>query len=160
MSVMTSGTPLSASFRAAVRQADGKDALGFVVPPEVIELLDHGARPPVRVRIGEYEFRYTVGVMGGVAMIGLSKAVRQATGLGAGDEIDVELTVDTSPRTAEVPDDFAEAMKASGTRAFFDDLSSSLQRYHVDSITGAKSDETRRRRIDKAVALFVAGKKR
>ena len=114
----------------------------------------------MRVRIGDYEFRYTVGVMGGRSMIGLSKAVRQATGIDAGDEIDVELTVDSSPRTADVPADFAEAMNGSGTRGFFDDLSSSLQRYHVDTINDAKTDDTRRRRIDKAVSLFAAGKKR
>ncbi len=157
---MTADDPPSASFRVTVRQAEGKDALGLVVPPDVIEQLGHGARPPVRVRIGDHEFRYTVGVMGGRAMIGLSKAVRQATGLGAGDEIDVELTVDASPRTADVPADFAEAMNESGMRGFFDDLSSSTQRYHVDTINDAKTDDTRRRRIDKAVSLFAAGKKR
>jgi hypothetical protein len=157
---MTADTPLSASFRAAVHQAEGKDAIGFVVPPDVIKQLGHGARPPVRVRIGDYEFRYTVGVMGGRAMIGLSKVVRQAIGVSAGDEIDVELTVDSSPRTADVPVDFAEAMNGSGTRVFFDNLSSSLQRYHVDTINEAKTDDTRRRRIDKAISLFAAGEKR
>jgi uncharacterized protein YdeI (YjbR/CyaY-like superfamily) len=39
-------------------------------------------------------------------------------------------------------------------------LSNSLQRYHCEQVAGAKSDETRQRRIDKAVALFLAGKKR
>jgi uncharacterized protein YdeI (YjbR/CyaY-like superfamily) len=43
---------------------------------------------------------------------------------------------------------------------FFDGLSSSLQRYHVDTINEAKTDDTRRRRIDKAISLFAAGKKR
>ncbi|HEY5874909.1 MAG TPA: YdeI/OmpD-associated family protein [Ilumatobacteraceae bacterium] len=157
---MTPDSPSSASFRVTAQQAEGKDAVGFVVPPDVIEQLGHGARPPVRVRIGDHEFRYTVGVMGGRAMIGLSKAVRQAIGVGAGDEIDVELTIDASPRTADVPADFAEAMNGSGTRPFFDGLSSSLQRYHVDTINEAKTDDTRRRRIDKAISLFAAGKKR
>jgi uncharacterized protein YdeI (YjbR/CyaY-like superfamily) len=45
-------------------------------------------------------------------------------------------------------------------RPFFDGLSNSLQRYHVDQITGAKAAETRLRRIDKAVSLFEEGKKR
>ena len=44
--------------------------------------------------------------------------------------------------------------------AFFGKLSNSLQRYHVDSITSAKSADTRQRRIDKAIALFRAGKQR
>ena len=148
------------TLRVRLQQAEGKDAIGFVVPPDVVKRLGHGARPPVRVRIGEYEFRYTIGVMNGHAMIGLSKVVRKATGVGAGDEIDVQLSVDTSPRTAEVPPDFAAAMEATGTRTFFDTLSSSVQRYHVDTINDAKSDDTRSRRIDKATATFAAGRKR
>ena len=45
-------------------------------------------------------------------------------------------------------------------RQFFDGLSNSLQRYHVDNVNAAKAPETRKRRIDKAVALFVAGQQR
>jgi uncharacterized protein YdeI (YjbR/CyaY-like superfamily) len=60
-----------------------------------------------------------------------------------------------------VPDDFASALAAApGARDFFDGLSNSLQRYHIDSINGAKSADTRQRRIDKSVALFLAGKQR
>jgi hypothetical protein len=150
----------SARIRVTVQQADGKDALGFVVPADTIAELASGARPPVRVRIGDHEFRYTIGVMGGSAMVGLNKPVRQATGVEAGDEIDVELTVDTSPRTADVPADFAAALDTSNTRPFFDALAPSLQRFHVDTINDAKTDDTRRRRIDKAIDLFAAGKKR
>lgn len=94
-------------------------------------------------------------------MFGVSGAIRKETGLEAGDKIDVELVVDESPRTVDVPADFAKAMAANrGTRAFFDALANSLQRYHVDNINGAKTDETRQRRIEKAVSLFQAGKKR
>ena len=71
------------------------------------------------------------------------------------------LTVASSPRTVEVPTDFAAALDAhEGSRQFFDALSNSLQRYHVDLVNGAKTDETRRRRIDKAVTLFREGKPR
>jgi hypothetical protein len=38
--------------------------------------------------------------------------------------------------------------------------SNSLRGYHVDTITAAKSADTRQRRIDKAIALFRAGKQR
>ena len=58
-------------------------------------------------------------------------------------------------------DDFAAALTAApGARAFFDGLSNSLQRYHIDNVNGAKTDDTRQRRIEKAVALFLAGKQR
>ena len=60
-----------------------------------------------------------------------------------------------------MPDDLAAALAAEeGTAAFFATLSNSLQRFHVDSVNGAKSPETRRRRIDRAVGLFRDGKQR
>ncbi len=46
------------------------------------------------------------------------------------------------------------------TRAFFDALPNSLQRFHIDNINGAKTEATRERRIDKSISLFLEGKKR
>jgi len=131
---------------------------GIVVPPDLIEKLDAGKRPAVIVTVNGYEYRNTVGVMGGKHMISVSAAVRKATGLTGGDPINVSLTVAEGPRSLEVPTDFAAAMKKrAGTRPFFDKLSNSLQRYHIDNINGAKTAETRQRRIDKAVDLFHTG---
>ena len=113
------------------------------------------------VDVNGYEYRSTVAVMRGQYLIGLSAAVRAATGLSGGDPIRVTLTVADSPRTVEVPDDFAAALDADGAaRGFFNGLANSLQRYHVDNINAAKSPDTRQRRIDKAVSLFLDGKRR
>jgi hypothetical protein len=133
---------------------------GIEVPPELIERLGAGQRPPVFVTVNGYEYRNTVGVMGGRHLIAVSATVRKATGLSGGDPITVTLTLATEPRVVSVPEDFADAMTTSGTRGFFDGLSNSLQRYHVDLVTGAKAEDTRRRRIDKAIGLFQAGKPR
>ena len=108
-----------------------------------------------------YAYRSTVAVMGGDHMVGVNAAVRAATGLGAGDPVTVALTVATTPREVDVPQDLIDALAVDDkARAFFGELSNSLQRYHVDSINEAKSPETRRRRIEKALALFRQGKKR
>jgi antitoxin component of MazEF toxin-antitoxin module len=133
---------------------------GIVVPPELIEQLGQGKRPPVAVSVNGYEFRTTVGVMGGKHLVPINAAIRAAAGLAAGDAIDVTLTADTTPRTADVPADLATALDAAGVRAFFDGLSNSMQRYHVDNVNGAKTDDTRQRRIEKAVTLFREGKQR
>jgi len=42
----------------------------------------------------------------------------------------------------------------------FDKLSNSNKGYHVAQVTGAKTDETRQRRIEKAIAVLHAGKPR
>jgi hypothetical protein len=155
------GAPASVTFRTTLAQVPGKNPTGIVVPGGLIDELGHGKRPPVRVLLDGYEYRTTVGVMNGRQMVSVSSAVRQATGLVGGAEVDVTLTVDESPREAVVPDDLAAALDAaSGTRAFFDGLSNSLRRFHIDNVNGAKAAETRQRRIDKAVELFRAGRPR
>ncbi len=133
---------------------------GIVVPPEALEALGAGKRPPVLVNVNGYEYRNTVASMGGKAMISFNAAVRKATGLAAGDAIAVTLTLMEEPREVTVQDDFAAAMEAAGVRPFFDSLANSLQRFHIDNINGTKVEETRQRRIDAAVAKFAEGKKR
>jgi hypothetical protein len=134
---------------------------GIPVPDDVIKQLGHGKRPPVLVKVNGYEYRSTVAVMGGQFMIGLSAAIRAATGLKGGDAITVTLKVADTPREVDVPGDFAAALDAQEpARRFFDQLSNSMQRYHVDNINAAKALETRQRRIDKAVGLFLEGKQR
>jgi len=123
--------------------------------------LTAGKRPAVLVNVNGYEYRNTVGVMGGKHMVSISAAVRKATGLQGGDPIRVTLTVTDTPREVTIPADFAAALAADEqASAFFGKLSNSMQRYHVDNITAAKSADTRQRRIDKAIALFRAGKQR
>jgi hypothetical protein len=151
--------PASVTFDTTVA-ANGNNT-GIVVPAELIERLAAGKRPAVLVSVNGYEYRNTVGVMGGKHMISVSAAVRAATGLKGGDPVHVTLTVAESPREVTVPDDFAAALAADErAKAFFGKLSNSMQRYHVDTINAAKSADTRQRRIDKAVALFLEGKQR
>ena len=151
--------PSSVTFETTVAVAG--NTTGIVVPEEAIEQLAGGKRPPVLVNVNGYEYRNTVGVLGGRYMVSISAAVRKATGLRGGDPIHVTLTVANAPREVTIPADFGAALAADEqASAFFGKLSNSMQRYHVDNITAAKTAETRQRRIDKAVALFRAGKQR
>ena len=134
---------------------------GIVVPPDLIERLGAGKRPPVVVTVNGYEYRTTVGVMGGRHLVSVSAAVRKATGLGGGDPVHVTLTVADTPRPVDVPADLAAALAADEESGrFFERLPNSLQRYHVDHVNAAKAPETRARRIDKAIELFRSGKQR
>lgn len=138
---------------------EGKTATGFQVPPDVVEALGQGKRPPVLVTINGYTYRSTVAAYTDVYMLPLASEHRTAAGLSAGDEIEVELTLDTAPRTVEVPADLAAALDAEpAARTFFDGLSYSKQRWHVLSVEGAKTAETRQRRIDKSVAMLREGR--
>lgn len=134
---------------------------GIEVPPEIIEKLAAGRRPAVLVDVNGYQYRNTIGVMGGRHLISVSAAIRKETGLKGGDPVTVRLSVAGAPRAIEVPPALAEALDEDPeAKAFFEGLSDSLQRYHVDNVNGAKTDETRARRVAKSISLFRAGKSR
>jgi len=124
---------------------------GIEVPPEVIDELGAGKRPPVAVSVNGFEYRSTVAVMGGKYLIAFSSDKRAATGLKGGDPIAVELTLDSAPREVEVPDGLAAALQEAGARAAFDALSPSARKAHVTSVEGAKAADTRARRVEKIV---------
>ena len=151
--------PATTTFRAVI-EGSGKTAAGVEVPADSVEALGHGKRPPVAVRIKGHGFRSTVAVMGGRFMLGISAENRSGAGVAVGDEVAVELTLDTAPRVVTVPDDFRRALDDEPkAAAVFAELSYSQQRWHVLAIDGAKSPETRQRRITKSVSSLAAGRK-
>src|SRR5690606_11796627 len=131
----------------------GKNTTGIEVPPEVLEQLGAGKRPAVRVTVNGHTYRSSIGSMGGVPMISLSAENRAKAGVAGGDEVDVDIARDRAPREVEVPADFHAALDAEpNARVTFDKLSYSNKQWHVLQVEGAKSDETRQRRIAKSVA--------
>ena len=121
---------------------------GIDVPEAVLDELGGGKRPLVNVTVNDgYSYRSAVAPMGGRCLIAFSSDKRAATGLKGGETITVDLTLDTEPRTVEVPDDLAAALSAAGLREAFDRISPSQQKAHVTSVEGAKTAETRARRV-------------
>jgi uncharacterized protein YdeI (YjbR/CyaY-like superfamily) len=111
------------------------------------------------VTINGYTYRSTVAVMGGESLIGVSSEHRAGAGVAAGDEVDAELELDTAARTVTVPADFGAALDEDPTaRATFDGLSYSNKSWHVLSIEGAKTDETRERRIARSIDALREGR--
>jgi hypothetical protein len=138
----------------------GKTATGIKVPDHVVVALGSSKRPMVVVTIGSYTYRSSIVPRDGVFMLPVSAEVRAGAGIAAGDEVDVEVQLDTAPREVTVPADFAAALDASAeARAFFDGLSYSNRLRHVLSIESAKTPETRARRIEKSVGELSEGKK-
>jgi len=121
-------------FRALI-QLEGKTATGIRVPPEVVEALGTGKRPPVRVTIGGHTYRSTVAAYRDAYMLPLSAENRALAGVAGGDEVDVDVELDTAPRAV----------------AAFRSLSYSNQRRYTLAIGDAKTPETRARRIARAV---------
>jgi Bacteriocin-protection, YdeI or OmpD-Associated/Domain of unknown function (DUF1905) len=131
---------------------DGNNT-GIEVPADVIAALDAGKRPAVVVNVNGYEYRSTVAPMGGKYLLPFSAERRRESGFNGGDAIDVELALDTAPRTVEVPADLRAALDASPTAAAaWEKLSYTYRKEHARSVLDAKKAETRTRRIAAVVA--------
>jgi hypothetical protein len=147
-------------FRTTIVQS-GKTATGIQVPDEVVEALGSGKRPAVKVTVNGYSYRSTVVSMGGVFMVSLSAEHRAGAGVAGGDEVEVDLELDSAPREVTVPPDLAAALDAEpAARATFDGLSYSNKSWHVLQVTGAKTEETRQRRIARSVEALKHGRPR
>ncbi len=142
---------------SSILEKSGGNATGIVVPQKIVEALGGGKKPKVNVVLNGFTYRSSIAMMGGDYMIPVSKDVREKAGVKGGDPIDVEVTLDTAPREVEVPADFGAALDlVPAARAKFDTLSNSNKSRHVLSVDGAKTPETRARRIEKAIAELSA----
>ena len=133
-------------------QLDGKTATGIRVPDEVVTALGGGKRIAVSVTINGTRYASTIATMRGEPKIPVSADIRSAAGIAAGDKITVALERDDTPRTVDLPADLTDALRADPLMSDrFAALSYSNQRRHVLSITGARTAETRTRRIQRVL---------
>jgi hypothetical protein len=138
-------------FRAELERV-GTNTTGFEVPAAIVEGLGGGGRPKVVVTVNGFEFRSSIARMGGRYMLGVSAERRSAAGIDGGQVLDVTVVLDTAERTVTVPGDLAAALDANpAAKAAFHKLSYSHRSRHVLAIEGAKTPETRARRVAAAV---------
>jgi hypothetical protein len=143
------------TFRTQLRLS-GKTS-GIPVPAEVVDGLDAGKRVPVVVTVNGYTYRNSVVWYRGEYMISLSSENRENAGLVGDEELDVTIEVDSAPREVDVPAELAAALKADAVaQAAFEKLSYSRKLQHTVAISGAKTAETRERRLAKVLATLRA----
>jgi Bacteriocin-protection, YdeI or OmpD-Associated/Domain of unknown function (DUF1905) len=144
-------------FRAVV-ELSGKTATGIPVPDQIVTGLGGGKRPKVVVTINGFSYRSSVGSVGGRSMLPVSAQIRDGAKVGAGDDVEVDVELDTAPREVTVPDDVAAALAAApAAQAAFGKLSYSNQSRWIGSVEDAKTPETRQRRIAKMVSSLQEG---
>ncbi len=145
---------MKTKFHTTILQA-GKTATGVKVPEKIVESFNAGKKPPVRITINNYTYRSTIAVMGGVYMVGISAEHRKGAKVAGGEEVDVYIELDTEPREVTVPDDFQKELNSHPlAKKNFEALSYSHKKAHVLPIEGAKTAETRARRIVNAISLL------
>ncbi len=103
-------------------------------------------------------FRGSIASMGGVYMLPVTAETRAGANVAAGDEVDLDIELDTQPREVVIPADFASALAADPDASrSFESLSYSGKRRLVIPIEAAKAGDTRRRRIERTVAALHGG---
>jgi ribosomal protein L11 len=120
-----------------------------------------GARAPVAGTVNGSPFRGRLMVYGGVTYLGFRREIRDAAGgIEPGDEVEVVIERDDAPREVEVPEALSGALADDPeARAVFDSLSFTHRKEYAVWIAEAKRDETRTRRIEKALAMLRGGVK-
>jgi hypothetical protein len=141
-------------FRTVIEPATGGGAAAQI-PPDVTAAL--GGRKQMRVTgtLNGHPMRTSTMPYRGGFYVGLHKAAREAAGVEIGDEVELELTRDDSPRMLELPPELEAAFAAEPVlRERFDGLSFSRRRDLAGPIAEAKKPETRAARLEKALSAL------
>jgi hypothetical protein len=153
---------MAIEFASVLQQAEGMTATGIPVPDEVVAELGGAKNAAVTVETRKagsggdwYRYAISIATRNGGYIMSFSSASRAASGLVAGDRLEVRVELDTAPRTVELPDDLRSALVTAGLLEKFLGLSYSHQRAHVEPIAAAKAPETRTRRIEKTLAILA-----
>ena len=137
-------------------------AAAVVLDDAQVAAVGEGAkRFPVVATVNGYAWRTSVARMGGEFLLGLNKAVRQGAGVEAGDEVEVAVELDTAPREVEVPEALAAALAADPqAKASFEGMAFTHRKEYARWVAEAKQQETRQRRVQRALEMIRAGKTR
>jgi len=142
----------------AVLEPRGPAAAVILDDATVAQVGEGAKRFPVVATVNDHTWRTSVARMGGEFLLGLPRAVREAAGVEAGDEVAVSLTLDTEPREVDVPPALAEALAgAPDARAAYDGLAFTHRKEYARWIAEAKRDETRERRVARALEMLRSG---
>jgi Bacteriocin-protection, YdeI or OmpD-Associated/Domain of unknown function (DUF1905) len=137
-------------------------AAAVVLDEQQAATIGEGAkRFPVVATVNGYTWQTSVTRMGGEFLLGLSRTVREAAGVEAGDIVEVKIELDQKPREVELPDALADALADDAdARAGFDRLSYTHRKEYARWIEEARREETRQRRVTQALERLRHGRPR
>jgi len=141
------------TFETILEKEANSEATGIHFPFD-IEQTFGAKRVPVKVWINEAEYLSTIVKMRGEYCMVVPKRVRDVAKIKGDELITVTIQRDTEKRTVEIPEDFAKALKNNELTEAFAKLSYTHQKEYVNAINEAKKEETRIRRIEKAISML------
>ncbi len=141
---------------------NGSSGGAYIIIPLDVEKVFGSKRPKIVATFDGEPYRGTAVRMGSPDhIVIIKKDIRAKIGKQPGDKVAVTLALDTTPRVVEVPNDFKAILeKHSKAKENFDSYSYTHQKEYVKWIDSAKKEETRTRRMEKAVEMLKKGKKK
>jgi hypothetical protein len=147
-------------FEVKLEGHEGMDGAGFRAPFDVVKTFGTKARVPVRGTINGFPFRSSLSPMGGCHMMVVNKGLRESAKCKAGDVVQITLERDTEVRTVEAPLQLArELAKNKKAQERWEKMSFTNKKEMANAITGAKQEETRKRRLAKVMQVLKTGEK-
>ena len=139
----------------------GRSGGAFVeIPLDVYNEFGTNGRVKVKATFDDVEYRGSIMPMGGIHILGITKAIRSQIGKDVGDAVHVVVSEDLDERVVEVPDALATALdSAPEARVKFDNLAYTYRKEFAKWITDARKIETRERRLKKAISMIINGEK-
>ena len=146
-------------FKATIEPA-GNGGAYVLFPCDVQTEFGTKGRVPIKASFGGVPYAGSLVKYGRPQhMLPMLKGIREQIGKGPGDVIEVVLWKDETVRTVDMPAEFERLMKNEGILDSFERLSYTHRKEYCRWITEAKKEETRLRRIGKAIEMLKDGVK-
>ena len=147
-------------FQAKIQGKEAGVVAAIAPPVDVAEYFGTRARVPIRGTINGFPFRSSLMPMGGFHLMPVNKTLRDGAGVKPGDLVDMVMERDQYERTVEAPPDLErELAKSKKARDRWDGLAFTHKKEMANSISGAKQEETRQRRLAKVMQVLKSRKK-
>jgi len=157
--VNCSATMKKYKFKAEIQAGSGGGAY-VIFPYDVEKEFGTKGHVPIKATFNGVPYTGSLAKYGSPQhMLGVAKAIREQIGKIPGDTIEVEVRKDEEIRTVDVPADFQKLLKKGGLLLFFEKLSFTHRKEYCRWITEAKKEETRLRRLEKAIEMLGKGVK-
>jgi hypothetical protein len=147
-------------FTVKLEGKEGSSVAWLNAPFDVGKVFGTRARVPVCGTINGFPFRSSLMPMGGCHGMAVNKTMRDGAGVEAGDTVNIVMERDEAERVVELPPLLKQELAKSKTaQASWQKLAHTHQKEIALSIREAKQEETRVRRLTKAMNILKTGKK-
>ena len=146
-------------FKAAIQEGRGGGAFVFF-PFNVEREFGTDGKIPINATFDTLPYKGSL-IKYGYAqhMLGVPKAIREQAGKNVGETMEVVVWKDEAERVIEVPPELQKLMEQEKLLPFFEKLSYTHRKEYCRWIREAKKDDTRARRLAKAIELMKKGVK-